>query len=477
MECRRFHEFRHLWLVLVLSGAALLAAELFGARDGWAETGVGYQERWQSVAKAALPAVVSISATTKEAVSPQGKPPPFLPGTFAPSPPPEEGSGADQVSNNLGSGVLVAPEGYVLTAYHVITDVADIRATLADGRTVKADLIGADPMTDLALLKLPGRDFPTLPFGDATRVEVAEPVMAIGNPLGLGQTVTLGIVSAVGRRNLGLAVYEDFIQTDTAMTIGSSGGALLNRRGELLGITTAVASISGDYTGIGFAVPAKLVRMVFEHLRSFGRVRRGWLGVAVQELTPALAAGLGLPATHGLLVADVQPGSPATRAGLQRGDVLVQLGDTSVGDVGQFHNRIAQRAPDTRVALVTQRNGQQRTLEVTVGEDPGTTPVEEPAETALEKLGVMVMDLTFLEARELGLPPRTQGVVVTDTLSGAASQYASLQIGDVIQEINRQVVRSIDDVHRVLGQVSGPSLVLLVNRGGTTAYVLVERAG
>ena len=477
MECRRFHGFRHLWLVLVLSGAALLAAELFGTHDGWAEAGVGCQERWQAVAKAALPAVVSISATTTEAVSPQGKPPPLLPGTFAPSTSPEEGSGADHMSNNLGSGVLVASDGYVLTAYHVITDVADIRATLADGRTVQADLIGADPMTDLALLKLSGRDFPTLPFGDAARVEVAEPVMAIGNPLGLGQTVTLGIVSAVGRRNLGLAVYEDFIQTDTAMTVGSSGGALLNRRGELLGITTAIASVSGDYTGIGFAVPAKLVRTVFEHLRSFGRVRRGWLGVAVQELTPALADGLGLPATHGLLVADVQTGSPATRAGLQRGDVLVQLGDTPVGDVGQFHNRVAQRAPGTRVALLTQRNGQQRTLEVTVGEDPGATPSEKPVETALEKLGVMVIDLTFLEARQLGLPPRTQGIVVTEIFSVAESQDASLQIGDVIQEVNRQAVRSVDDMRRVLGQISGPSLVLLVNRGGTTAYVLVERAG
>jgi serine protease Do len=219
------------------------------------------------------------------------------------------------------------------------------------------------------------------------------------------------------------------------------------------------------------------VRTVFEHLRSFGRVRRGWLGVAVQDLTPALADGLGLPATSGLLVADVQAGSPATRAGLQHGDVLVQIGETPVGDVGQFHNRVAQRAPGTRVALVTQRNGQQRTLEVTVGEAPEVTPREEPAEIALEKLGVMVMDLTFMEARQLGLPPRTQGVVVTDILAVAALQEASLQIGDVIQEVNRQAVRSVADVRRVLGQVSGPSLVLLVNRGGTTAYVLVERAG
>jgi serine protease Do len=261
------------------------------------------------------------------------------------------------------------------------------------------------------------------------------------------------------------------------MTVGSSGGALLNRRGELLGITTAVASVGGDYTGIGFAVPAKLVRTVFEQLRSFGRVRRGWLGVAVQEFTPALASGLSLPEASGLLVADVQRGSPAAQAGLRRGDVLIQFGAAPVGDVGQFHNRIAQHTPGARLPLTIQRNGQRRTLEVTVGEEPGAVPVAEPAETALEELGVIVMDLTFLEARQLGLPPATQGVVVTETFAIATTEAAGLQVGDVIQEINRQAVRSVEDVHRVLNQISQPSLALLVNRGGTTAYVLIERAG
>jgi serine protease Do len=473
MQYRRFDRLRYFGIVFVLSMATLLAANLFETHEGWAEVDVGQQEGWQSVAEGALPAMVSISAKTTGADSIEEPTSPFFPGSLAPSISPKEESGAGHVAN-LGSGVLVAPDGYVLTAYHVITDMADIRATLADGRTLHADLVGVDPMTDLALLKLPGRGFPTLPFGDSARVKVAEPVMAIGNPLGLRQTVTLGIVSAVGRRNIGLSVYEDFIQTDTAMTVGSSGGALLNRRGELLGITAAIASVNGEYTGIGFAVPARLVRTVFEQLRSFGRVRRGWLGVAVQELTPALASGLGLLETKGLLVADVQTDSPAAQAGLRRGDVLVRFGATHVGDAGQFLNHVAQHPPGTRVTLTIQRNRQQRTLEVTVDEEKAAAPTEEPAETALEALGVIVMDLTFREARQLGLSPTTQGVVVTDIFAAVGPQDASLQVGDVIQEVNRQTVRSVDDVQRVLDQASQQSLVLLVNRGGTTAYVLVE---
>jgi serine protease Do len=271
-----------------------------------------------------------------------------------------------------------------------------------------------------------------------------------------------------------LSVYEDFIQTDTAMTVGSSGGALLNRRGELLGITAAIAAVSGDYTGIGFAVPAQLVRTVYEQLRSFGRVRRGWLGVAVQALTPALARGLGLPETRGLLVADVQAGSPAAQAELRRGDVLVQMGAARVGDVGQFHNHVAQHAPGTRVALIIQRHGQQRTLKVRVDEEKGAAPTEEPAQTALEELHVIVRDLTFLEARQLGLPSTAQGVVVTELFAAAGFQETDLQVGDVIQEVNRQAVRSVEDVRRVLDRTARSSRVLLVNRGGTTAYILVE---
>ena len=262
-----------------------------------------------------MPAVVNIASSKVVRPSKENpaSPPAGEPFFRAPSPRPETTPRREQ---SLGSGVIVSPDGYVLTNYHVIENADDIQVALSDRREFKARIVGVDPKTDLAVLSLQGQGFPVVPFGDSDRLEVAEPVMAIGNPFGLDRTVTMGIVSALGRANIGIVDYEDFIQTDAAINPGKSGGALINARGELIGINTAIFSESGGYVGIGFAVPVNMARIVLNQIITYGRMRRGWLGVMIQELTPALARGLGVPGVRGILIADVAEAGPANHAGL-----------------------------------------------------------------------------------------------------------------------------------------------------------------
>src|SRR5947208_724025 len=314
---------------------------------------------WTAAAKAALPAVVNV-ATARTAKLPDD---PFSRLFFGNRPPRRE--------RGLGSGVIVTADGFVLTNNHVVEGAQDIRVTLADRREVSARLVGTDPKTDLAVLKLPGAGYPVVALADSSRVEVAEVVLALGNPFGLSQTVTQGIVSAVGRANLGIADYEDFIQTDAAINPGNSGGALVNARGELIGINTAIVSESGGYAGIGFAVPAIMAKQVMEHVVKRGRVTRGYLGVGVQEATPVVVRALGVSNARGVLVADVASDGPAARAGLKRGDLITAIDDKAVDDVGHFRNLIAGTSPGSKVRVKVARDGnREQTLEVDVGELP-----------------------------------------------------------------------------------------------------------
>jgi serine protease Do len=371
----------------------------------------------------------------------------------------------------------VSPHGYVLTTYHVIEGAQDIRVTLADRRRLRAQIVGTDALTDLAVLKLPGSGYPVLPLGDSGRVDVAEPVLAIGNPFGLNQTVTMGIVSAVGRANVGVADYEDFIQTDAAINPGNSGGALINACGELIGINSALFSTSGSHMGIGFAVPINMARTVLEQIVTHGRVSRGWLGIVVQDLTPALAHGLGKPEMRGLLVSDVAPGSPGAQAGLQRDDIVTRYRDVRVDGAGQFRNLVLQSTPGSRVWLTVYRNGRDQEFEVSVGERPESTAQEEQVGKEIEQLGMELTDLDLALTKRLGLPPAAQGIVVIEVLPGSPAEAAGLQSGDVIQEVNRQPVTSAKDLARKVEQMAGQSLVLFVNRAGTTVYLVVDLKG
>jgi serine protease Do len=479
----------NVWLLLMLSSTLLLSLCLVESRRAWAgESSKGQQKgtpaacseaevRWKHLVKQALPAVVrvaSVSVVTMRHERQQGflSTDPFLPSAML-----QEEQEAQQNSRQ-GSGVLVSPDGYVVTTYHVIEKAEEIFVTLHDDREFQAQLVDTDPVTDLAILKLPGQDFPSVPFGDFRHVEIADPVVAIGDPFGLGLTVTKGIVSGVRRAQAGLTFYDELIQTDAAINPGNSGGALLNSCGQLIGIVTAMAALRGDATGVGFAVPVNIVQAVFEQVRTSGRVRYGWFGIVLQEFTPELARGLAIPEIGGVLVSDVVQGGPAAQAGIQRGDVLLQCGGVSVHTLAEMRHRIAQSVPGTQVRLKVYRHGEERLLTLRVGDLPEVSApqrAEEHAETELDDLGMVITDLTLALASRLEMPLTTRGVVITEVFPDGLAQQAGLASGDVIQEVNRQVVRSVQDLRGRLEHATDASLVFLVNRRGTTWYALVDR--
>jgi len=428
---------------------------------------------WTSVAKTVMPGVVNIASA--RIVRGPGRPSgplssdPFFRFFFGP----ERGPRREQ---SLGSGVIVTDDGYVLTNNHVIEGAQEIRVTLDDQRDFKAKLVGSDPRTDLAVLKLSGTGFALMALGDSSKIEVAQVVLAIGNPFGLSQTVTMGIVSAVGRANMGVADYEDFIQTDAAINPGNSGGALVNSNGALIGINTAIFSQSGGYQGIGFAVPVNMARQVMDQLVTRGRVARGYLGVTVQELTRGVAQGLGLGGRHGVLVGDVAPDGPAARAGLQRGDIIEDLGDQPVGHAGQFRNQIAETPPGARAQLTVRRDGRQQKLDVVVGDLPELPGAAVAVSGPSARLGLAVADVTPDVLRTLGLAPGLQGALVSEVAPSTPAAEAGLRPGDVIQQVNRQPVRSAKDFV-VAVQADTGDVVVLVNRAGSTAYLVIERIG
>lgn len=383
--------------------------------------------------------------------------------------------GPEQREKALGSGVIMTPDGYLLTNNHVVDGATDVRVTLGDKREFKAKVVGNDPKSDIAVLKIDAANLPAITVANSAKVEVGDYALAIGNPFGVGQTVTMGIVSATGRSNMGIEEYEDFIQTDAPINPGNSGGALVNEHGHLIGINTAIlAHGSQGNQGIGFAIPANMARSVMQQIVQNGKVTRAYLGVVPQDVTPAIARAFGEKELRGALVGDVSDGSPAQQAGLQKGDIILTVNGTAVANSNDLRMTISMMAPASSVHLKVLRSGAERDYTVKLGELPTTRAAVERKDTdsSASLSGVSVEDLDAQTSKELGLPANSQGVVVTNVKGSSPAADAGLRRGDVIQEVNRKPVKNTSDFERAMAASKEESL-LLVNRHGSTMYLAV----
>ena len=435
------------------------------------------------VAARALPSVVSIASTRAVRVPESHLPfldDPFLRRFFEPFG--EPGRGQGRVERGLGSGVIVSEDGIVLTNNHVVAQAEEIVVTTPDGTQYDAELAGTDPKSDLAVLRLKGDvdELAPVELGDSSRLRLGDVVLAIGNPFGVGQTVTLGIVSAKGRANLGIVDYEDFIQTDAAINPGNSGGALVDMEGRLVGINTAILSRHGGSLGIGFAIPTNMAKPIMESLLEHGRVSRGFLGVVAQDVDRELATALELPSSDGVIVADVRPDTPAARAGLVRGDVILSVDDKAVDDPARLRNLVAGAGAEGTVKLEILRKGERRTLSVGLAELPGQDPVPRPAipsagsqEATLD--GLTLEPLTPAARARFRIPDAVSGgVVVTEVEHGGSGARAGLLPGDVVLELDRREVTGVERLRQLWKQASGKT-PLLIWRQGRTLFLVIER--
>lgn len=429
----------------------------------------------------AMPAVVNISTT--RVVKSKGNGSPFMNDPFF-----REFFGEEffrnQIPKNrressLGSGVIVDKRGYIVTNNHVIAKADEIKVVLSDKREFTGKLIGTDPKTDIAVIKIKSDKLPVLEWGDSEKLRVGEYVLAMGNPFGLNQTVTMGIVSAVGRANVGIADYEDFIQTDAAINPGNSGGALVNTRGQLVGINTAIFSRSGGYMGIGFAVPSNMVKKVMDSLVATGKVTRGWLGVSIQPVNEELAKHFGLKSAEGVLVNEVMKDTPAQKAGMKEGDVIISFDGKPTADPTELRNIVAETRVGKRVKIKVVRDKGTKVLSATITEQPKDLAKTDEAEesdgeaTGLE--GVEIRELTPQIARQLGLPGVTAGVVVTNVTVGSPAERSGLQTGDVILQVNNRRIRGLQEFRDEVARVGkGKSMLLLINRRGRKLFLGIE---
>jgi len=389
----------------------------------------------------------------------------------------------------LGSGVIVSTDGYVLTNNHVVNGADVIKVTLADGRELTAKVVGTDPQSDLAVVKVEAKDLPAITFSDSDKLEVGDRVLAIGNPFGIGQTVTSGMVGGLGRATMGLD-YEDFIQTDAAINPGNSGGALVDVQGRLVGINTAILSRSGGSQGIGFAIPSNLARNVMEQLVKGGKVVRGYLGVSLQDLTPELVDAFKLKAREGALVSDIVPGSPAAKAGLKSGDVLTDFNGKKITDGRHLKLTVANVAPGTEVPVGVLRDGKATELKVKIGENTGKrmrgsnsenddndkNPSSKDNDTGTLN-GVGVGDLDPQTRREFDIPAKVQGAIVTDVDPSSPAANVGLQPGDVIQEINHHPIRSAEDAVKLTEKTETKKTLLKVWSQRGIRFVIVDESG
>ena len=391
-------------------------------------------------------------------------------------------TGRDRHMQGLGSGVIVTEDGYIITNNHVVEGADEVLVRLKDGKTsFNAKIIGTDPATDIAVLKVNARNLPAITLTDSEKLEVGDAVLAIGNPFGVGQTVTSGIVSAKGRGGMGIVDYEDFIQTDTSINPGNSGGALIDVEGRLVGINTAILSGTGGSQGIGFAVPSNLARNIMEKLVQSGRVQRGFLGVVLGSITPDVVRSLRLPNDVGVLVTRVPPGTPAARGGLHTGDVITEFNGERVADYRSLRLKIAQAAPKSEVGLKVIREGSTQTLKVTMAERPGDEEEEESTSPVPRRgdgdTGIQLTDINDRLRAEFSIPRSVQGAFVTQVSPAGRAHKAGFRSGDIIIEINRLKVKNTTEAVAQLRKQKSAAFQVRVWRDGSLRYLTVEAAG
>jgi serine protease Do len=472
---------RVVWLLVI----GLLGVPSLGWAQNRAEAAKELSKAFSSAAKTAMPAVVSIKVEktiSGPAVGSGGMPgfnDPFdqFPDEFRRRffGQPRQPSPRKFRQQGQGSGFIISEDGYILTNNHVVGDVDKITVELKDGRKFdNAKLIGTDPDSEVALIKIEGDNFPVLPMGDSGKLEIGDWVIAIGNPFGLSETVTVGVISAVGRNNMHIAAYEDFIQTDAAINPGNSGGPLINLDGQVIGINTAIVSESGGYMGIGFAIPINMARSIQEQLKKSGKVSRGYMGLYAQDVDADTAEGLGLKEAAGVVVATVEKGSPAEKAGVQLHDVILAINGKKVKSYDAFRNEVALLAPGSRVRLDIVRDGKPVDLTVKLGERPAAAAQKgQPAEESDQVLGLEVEELTRELAQRFHYKPG-EGVIVSAVTPGSPAADKGIRPGDLILSVNRQDVASVDDFTAAVKKAGKRGKVLLlVKRGEIAQFVTV----
>jgi len=436
---------------------------------GWGQTETQaaktLSKAFSSAAKAAMPAVVSIKVE-KTITGPSsmmvpgfndpfdGFPEEFRRRFYGPRSP-QPRSPRKYHQEGLGSGFIISEDGYILTNNHVVGDVDKITVELKDGRKfTNAKLIGTDPDTEVALIKIEGENFPVLPMGDSSKLEIGDWVIAIGNPFGLSETVTVGVISAVGRNNMHIAAYEDFIQTDAAINPGNSGGPLINLDGQVIGINTAIVSESGGYMGIGFAIPINMARSIQEQLRKSGKVSRGYMGLLAQDVDADMAEALGLKEATGVVVSMVEKGTPAEQAGVKVQDVILAINGKKIKSYDAFRNEVALLAPGSRARLDISRDGKPLEVTVKLGERPAAkVQKEQPAAEPEQVLGLEVEELTR-ELAERFHYKVGEGVIVSAVTPGSPAAEKGIRPGDLIASVNRQEVASVVDFTAAVKQSS-----------------------
>lgn len=450
----------------------------------------GVRTSYADVVEKTSPAVVRIEAESKTRTSQTQQQPqinPFGDDDFFRQFPMPRQSPQPRIERGLGSGVIVSADGTILTNAHVIDGATKITVFLSDNKTFDAKLVGADKPSDLAVLKIEAQNMPFLNLGNSDTVRIGDIVLAIGNPLGIGQTVTAGIISAKGRRTgLSDGSFEDFLQTDAPINRGNSGGALVNLAGELIGINSQILSggPSGGNIGIGFSIPSNMAKSVMEQLLRDGRVRRGMLGIGIQNLNEDTAQALGLKETSGVLVSDVRKGSAAEKAGFKRTDVITAINGEKIEDSNVLRNKVAGTLPGTEIKITVLRDGSPHELTATLDEfemtgnksdgesEGGDSVPEKQSDTG--KLGLTLQPLTPQIARQFGIEGDAEGMVVTGVDADGAAAEAGIARGDILLEINRQPANSLEAVQSALQSGSGKPVLLLVSRRGQTIYLTVK---